>query len=77
VTTRFEPASRRMSTAREIPITPGKAPSTSESAGVPCEQPEEALVLDEAGVRHLARTGAVMRRCPACRKIADGFPPAW
>ena len=30
--------------------------------------------LDESEYVSLARTGAVLRRCPACRKIADGFP---
>ncbi|OIP33066.1 MAG: hypothetical protein AUK27_11505 [Deltaproteobacteria bacterium CG2_30_66_27] len=30
--------------------------------------------MDEAEYASLVRTSAVMRRCPACRKIADGFP---
>jgi len=73
--TRFEPASRKNVDRTRDPYIPRKG---SLEAGVcpDCHaiSRKKRWYVDEAEYVTLARTGAVLRRCPACRKIADGFP---
>ena len=75
LTTRFEPASRKNVDRTRDPYNPRKGPL---DVGVCPEchaiSRKKRWYLDEAEYVALVRTGAVMRRCPACRKIADGFP---
>ena len=75
LTTRFEPASRKNVDRTRDPYIPRKGPL---EVGVCPEchaiSRKKRWYLDEAEYVSLARTGAVLRRCPACRKIADGFP---
>jgi NMD protein affecting ribosome stability and mRNA decay len=75
LTTRFEPASRKNVDRTRDPYIPRKGPL---DVGVCPEchaiSRKKRWHLDEAEYVLLARTGAVVRRCPACRKIADGFP---
>jgi NMD protein affecting ribosome stability and mRNA decay len=75
LTPRFEPASRKNVDRTRDPYIPRKGPL---AAGVcpDCHaiSRKKRWYLDEAEYVFLARTGAVLRRCPACRKIADGFP---
>ena len=75
LTTRFEPASRKNVDRTRDPYIPRKGPL---DVGVCPEchaiSRKKRWYLDEAEYVSLARTGAVLRRCPACRKIADGFP---
>jgi NMD protein affecting ribosome stability and mRNA decay len=75
LTTRFEPASRKNLDRTGDPYIPRKGPL---DVGVCPEchaiSRKKRWYLDEAEYVFLARTGAVLRRCPACRKIADGFP---
>ncbi|MBE0606003.1 MAG: ATPase [Deltaproteobacteria bacterium] len=75
VTTRFEPASRKNVDRTKDPYIPRKAPI---AVGVCPEchaiSRKKRWYVDETEYVSLARTGAVLRRCPACRKIADGFP---
>jgi NMD protein affecting ribosome stability and mRNA decay len=74
-TSRFEPASRKNVDRTRDPYNPRKGPI---AVGVCPEchaiSRKKRWYLDEAEYVSLARTGAVLRRCPACRKIADGFP---
>jgi NMD protein affecting ribosome stability and mRNA decay len=74
-TTRFEPASRKNVDRTRDPYISRKG---SLEVGVcpDCHaiSRKKRWYLDEAEYVSLARTGAVLRRCPACRKIADGFP---
>ena len=75
LTTRFEPASRKNVDRTRDPYNPRKGPP---DVGVcpDCHaiSRKKRWYLDEAEYVSLARGGAVLRRCPACRKIADGFP---
>jgi NMD protein affecting ribosome stability and mRNA decay len=75
LTPRFEPASRKNVDRTRDPYNPRKGPL---EVGVCPEchaiSRKKRWYMDEAEYVSLARTGAVMRRCPACRKIADGFP---
>jgi NMD protein affecting ribosome stability and mRNA decay len=75
LTPRFEPASRKNVDRTRDPYLPRKGPL---EVGVcpDCHaiNRKKRWYLDEAKYVFLARTGAVLRRCPACRKIADGFP---
>jgi NMD protein affecting ribosome stability and mRNA decay len=75
LTTRFEPASRKNVDRTGDPYIPRKGPL---ELGVCPEchaiSRKKRWYMDEAEYASLARTGAVLRRCPACRKIADGFP---
>jgi NMD protein affecting ribosome stability and mRNA decay len=75
LTTRFEPASRKNVDRTKDPYIPRKG---AHDVGVCPEchaiSRKKRWHLNEAEYASLARTGAVLRRCPACRKIADGFP---
>ena len=75
LTSRFEPASRKNVDRTRDSYLPRKGPL---DVGVcpDCHaiSRKKRWYLDEAEYASLARTGAVLRRCPACRKIADGFP---
>jgi len=75
MTPRYEPASRKNVDRTNDPYIPRKGPH---EVGV-CPEchaigRKKRWYRDEAEYASLARTGAVLRRCPACRKIADGFP---
>jgi NMD protein affecting ribosome stability and mRNA decay len=74
-TSRFEPASRKNIDRTTDPYRPRKAPL---EAGICPEchsiSRKKRWYMDEAEYVSLANSGAVLRRCPACRKIADGFP---
>lgn len=75
LTTRFEPASRKNVDRTRDPYLSRKGPH---EVGVcpDCHaiSRKKRWYLDEMEYASLARSGAVLRRCPACRKIADGFP---
>jgi NMD protein affecting ribosome stability and mRNA decay len=75
LTPRFEPASRKNVDRTRDSYIPRKGPL---EVGVcpDCHaiSRKKRWYLDEAEYASLARTGTVLRRCPACRKIADGFP---
>ena len=74
-TSRFHPASRKNVDRTNDPYIPRKG---SPEAGVcpDCHaiSRKKRWYVDEAQYEVLARSGAPRRRCPACRKIADGFP---
>lgn len=74
-TSRFHPASRKNVDRTNDPYIPRKG---SPEAGVcpDCRaiSRKKRWYLDEAEYEALVRSGAQRRRCPACRKIADGFP---
>ncbi len=76
-TGRFSPASRKNVDRETDPYIPRKAVS---SVGI-CPKchaiyRDKRWHLDEKEYRTLARRGdgTAVRRCPACRKISDGFP---
>ena len=75
LTSRFEPASRKNVDRTRDSYIPRKGPL---EVGVFPEchaiNRKKRWYLDEAEYASLARTGVALRRCPACRKIADGFP---
>ncbi len=75
LTTRFEPARRKNVDRTGDPYIPRKGPL---KVGVCPEchaiSRKKRWYVDEAEYLSLVRAGAVHRRCPACRKIADGFP---
>ena len=75
VTPRFEPASRKNVDRTKDPYISRKTPL---DVGVcpDCHaiNRKKRWHVDEAEYISLARTGAILRRCPACRKIADRFP---
>ncbi|MGZ8463838.1 MAG: BCAM0308 family protein [Candidatus Deferrimicrobiaceae bacterium] len=75
LTPRFDPASRKNVDRTRDPYNPRKGPL---DVGVCPEchaiSRKKRWYLDEAEYDSLVRTGVVFRRCPACRKIADGFP---
>lgn len=72
---RYEPASRKNIDRTTDPYRPRKAP-TAVGVCPACHSisRKKRWYLDAEEYASLARTGAVLRRCPACRKIADGFP---
>ncbi len=74
-TTRFQPASRKNVDRTGDPYLSRKGPL---EVGVcpDCHaiSRKKRWYMDEPEYVSLARSGAVLRRCPACRKIADGFP---
>jgi NMD protein affecting ribosome stability and mRNA decay len=74
-TSRFHPASRKNVDRTNDPYIPRKG---SPEAGVcpDCRaiSRKKRWYVDEAEYETLVRSGAPLRRCPACRKIADGFP---
>ncbi|MBP2674369.1 MAG: uncharacterized protein H6Q84_1209 [Deltaproteobacteria bacterium] len=74
-TTRYEPASRKNVDRTSDPYLPRKG---SPSAGV-CPichaiSRKKRWYTDADESAALVRSGAPLRRCPACCKIADGFP---
>lgn len=75
LTSRFEPASRKNVDRTRDPYLSRKG---SLDVGVcpDCHaiSRKKRWYIDEAEYVSLARMGVVSRRCPACRKIADGFP---
>ena len=75
LTSRFEPASRKNVDRTKDPYIPRKG-SLETGVCPDCHaiSRKKRWYLDEAEYASLARAGAVVRRCPACRKIADGFP---
>jgi NMD protein affecting ribosome stability and mRNA decay len=74
-TSRFQPARRKNVDRTNDSYIPRKG---SPEAGVcpDCHaiSRKKRWYVDEAEYEVLARSGAPLRRCPACRKIADGFP---
>lgn len=75
LTPRFDPAGRKNVDCTRDPYIPRKGPN---EVGV-CPKchaisRKKRWYMDEAEYVSLVRTGAVLRQCPACRKIADGFP---
>jgi hypothetical protein len=74
-TSRFQPASRKNVDRTNDPYIPRKCPP---EAGIcpDCHgiNRKKRWYADEKEYAALARTGAALRRCPACRKIADGLP---
>jgi NMD protein affecting ribosome stability and mRNA decay len=73
LTTRYDPASRKNVDRTRDPYIPRKGP-LEVCPDCHAISRKKRWYLDEAEYVSLARTGAVLRRCPACRKIADGFP---
>lgn len=75
LTTRFEPASRKNVDRTRDPYISRKG-SLNVGACPECHaiSRKKRWYMDEAEFASLARRGVVLRRCPACRKIADGFP---
>jgi NMD protein affecting ribosome stability and mRNA decay len=75
LTSRFEPAGRKNVDRTRDSYIPRKGPL---DVGVcpDCHaiNRKKRWYLDEVEYVSLARASAVRRRCPACRKIADGFP---
>jgi NMD protein affecting ribosome stability and mRNA decay len=74
-TTRYEPASRKNVDRTTDPYRPSKG---SPAVGV-CPichviSKKKRWYMDEKESDALMRSGAPLRRCPACCKIADGFP---
>lgn len=75
LTTRFEPASRKNVDRTNDPYISRKgAPRAGVCPKCHAISRKKRWYLDEAEYALLARTGAVLRHCPACRKIMDGFP---
>ena len=76
LTSRFEPASRKNVDRTRDSYNPRKGPlDVGICPGCHSISRKKRWYLDEAEYVSLARSGgAVLRRCPACRKIADGFP---
>jgi NMD protein affecting ribosome stability and mRNA decay len=75
LTTRFEPARRKNVDRTRDPYLPRKgALDVGVCPACHAISRKKRWYLNEAEYVSLARTGAVLRRCPACRKIADGFP---
>jgi len=74
-TSRFEPASRKNVDRTNDPYIPRKgAPETGVCPECHAISRKKRWYADEAEYAVLARSGAALRRCPACRKIADAFP---
>jgi len=74
LTHRFDPASRKnLDRTRDSYIPRKGPPDVGICPGCHAISRKKRWYLDEAEYVSLMRTGAVLRRCPACRKIADGF----
>jgi NMD protein affecting ribosome stability and mRNA decay len=74
-TSRFEPASRKNVDRTNDPYIPRKgAPEVGVCPECHAISRKKRWYADEAEYAVLARSGAALRRCPACRKIADAFP---
>jgi NMD protein affecting ribosome stability and mRNA decay len=74
-TSRFQPASRKNVDRTNDPYIPRKgAPEAGICPECHAISRKKRWYTDEAEYAALARSGAHRRRCPACRKIADGFP---
>ncbi|HEX9190862.1 MAG TPA: BCAM0308 family protein [Candidatus Deferrimicrobiaceae bacterium] len=74
-TSRYQPASRKNVDRTNDPYIPGKgAPEAGVCPECHAISRKKRWYVDEAEYGVLARSGAPLRRCPACRKIADGFP---
>jgi len=74
-TSRFQPASRKNVDRTDDPYIPRKGtPETGVCTECHAINRKKRWYADEAEYAVLARSGAAHRRCPACRKIADGFP---
>ena len=74
-TPRFEPASRKNVDRTNDPYIPRKgAPEAGICPECHAISRKKRWYVDEEEYAALARTGAALRRCPACRKIADGHP---
>ena len=74
-TSRFQPASRKNVDRTDDPYIPRKgAPEAGVCPDCHAINRKKRWYVDEAEYGVLARSGAALRRCPACRKIADGFP---
>jgi len=74
-TSRFQPASRKNVDRTADPYIPRKGASdvgVCPDCHAICRK--KRWYVDEEEYAALGRSGAVLRRCPACRKIADGFP---
>lgn len=73
----YSPAHKKNVTRETDPYIPKKsAPSVSVCPGCRAICRTKRWFFDEKEYKALTRKGAgpVRRRCPACRKIADGFP---
>src|SRR5512139_1931403 len=74
-TSRFHPASRKNVDRTNDPYIPRKGvPEVGVCPGCHDISRKKRWYADEREYAALARLGATVRRCPACRKIADGFP---
>jgi len=74
-TSRFQPASRKNVDRTNDPYIPRKgAHETGVCPECHAINRKKRWYVDEEEYGVLARSGAQRRRCPACRKIADGFP---
>jgi len=74
-TSRYEPASRKNVDRTNDPYIPRKGtPEVGVCPECHAISRKKRWYADEAEYAALARSGAQRRRCPACRKIADGFP---
>src|SRR5512141_1818497 len=75
LTTRFEPASRKnVDRTRDSYLSRKGSLDVGVCPECHAISRKKRWYLDEAEYVLLARAGAVVRRCPACRKITDGFP---
>lgn len=73
--TRYEPASRKNVDRETDPYKPRKgAPEVGVCPTCHAISRKKRWYLDEKEYASLATAGATTRPCPACRKIADGFP---
>jgi NMD protein affecting ribosome stability and mRNA decay len=74
-TSRFQPASRKNVDRTNDPYIPRKGvPDAGICPDCHAISRKKRWYADEAEYAALARSGARRSRCPACRKIADGFP---
>lgn len=72
---RYEPASRKNVDRETDPYKPRKgAPEVGVCPTCHAISRKKRWYLDEKEYASLAIAGAAARPCPACRKIADGFP---
>ena len=72
---RYEPASRKNVDRETDPYKPRKgAPDVGVCPSCHAVCRKKRWYLDEKEYASLAAAGAAARPCPACRKIADGFP---
>jgi len=74
-TSRFHPASRKNVDRTKDPYIPRKgAPEVGICPDCGAINRKKRWYVDHAEYARLKRSGALPRRCPACRKIADAFP---